>query len=242
MDDSKRLHRGDPVRIDPVRNFSGLYHLSGSDGGGRFTSTTPPSSNGIPAGGRESPRDEGVGLAYRVIETYMNEGRKNAGQFNNQPYNMRAVTDGFQELLERTIRIGSELLPLWLEVLGSAVRLDPAAMPYTAGTAPHQPASAAQTMASKAISIEMISNRPVQVSLDLREGSESLPLVTPGLHAVDPGKAALTDISFAPEPGGASLKLKISIPDTHPPGTYSGVVVNRDTGETHGTLSVRIAQ
>jgi hypothetical protein len=69
-----------------------------------------------------------------------------------------------------------------------------------------------------------------------------LPLITLGLRAVDEHKPPLNDIVFMPDGTGGGVKLKISIPDNHPPDTYSGVIVNRSTGEMQGTLSVRIAQ
>lgn len=241
MDDGKRLHREDPVRIGPIRNFSGLYHSSGPDTS-HFPSSGSSSPDGTPTKGQEPSRDESVGLAYQVIEKHISEGKKNAGQFNNQPYNTRPIADGFQELLERTLRYGSELFPLWLEILGSSVRIDPTRTQYAGGPVGQYTGQGAQSNHLRAVSIEMISTRPVQVSLDLREDSERLPLVTLGLRTVDANKPVLNDISFTPGQTGSSVKLRISIPDAHPPGTYSGVIVNRDTGETQGTLSVRIAQ
>ncbi len=180
MDDKKRLRRDDPVRTEPIRDFSGLYHWSSSDAPSS-NSSRPFSTNGSAAVGREHPSDE-IRLAYGVIDKHIDEGRKNAGQFSSQPYNARAVTDGFQELLERTLRYGSELLPMWLEILGSAVRMEPSRMPYGAGTAAQHAGGASQSKGSSGVSIEMVSTKPVEVSFDLRENSETLSLVTLGLR------------------------------------------------------------
>src|SRR5712675_1801466 len=124
MSDSKRIRRDDPVRTGPIRNFSGLYSWSGANGNSSHLSTSPSSEGGA-GEGQKGSRDEGVGLAYRVIEKHINDGKRNAGHFNGQPYNIRPITDGFQELLEKTLRYQSELVPLWLEALSTAVRLDP---------------------------------------------------------------------------------------------------------------------
>jgi hypothetical protein len=241
MSASDRFHRDKPTRIEPVRNFSGLYKWSESDTSSNgFTGST--TSNNVVSDGQENSRDEGVGLAYRVIEKHINDGKKNAGLFNGQPYNIRPITDGFQELLEKTLRYQSELLPLWLEALSSAVRFEPGRVTYPGASAGRSESKDAQTNGTKAISIEMSSTRPVQVSIDLRENSEMLPLITLGLRAVDEHKPPLNDITFVPDGTRGAIKLKISIPDNHPPDTYSGVIVNRSTGEMLGTLSVRIAQ
>jgi len=242
MSYSKRLHRDDPVRTGPIRNFSGLYQSNYSDGHSSNSSSSASSKNGAPADGRERSQDEGIGLAYRVIEKHIRDGKKNAERFNDQPYNARPITDGFPELLERTIRYQNELLPLWLQALGSAVRIDSLRMPNTPGPFTRPESNNPASHGSKAISLEIASARPVQVSLDLREHSEALPLISLGLRAVDENKPPLNDISFAPATTRGAIRLRISVPDSHPPGTYSGVIVNRDSGETLGTLSISIAE
>lgn len=239
MSDSKRLHRNDPARNGPIRNFSGLYQSSGPDCNPAVSSESQ-TANGVPPQGQEASRDEGVGLAYRVIEKHIMDGKRNAGHFNTQPYTTRAVTDGFQEILDRTLRFQTELLPLWIEALSSAVRVDPAQKPYTPGTAWRQERNSTARRNSRAISIEIASFRPVQVSLDLRENPESPPLLCLGLRAVDENKPPLNGISLTPETTRDALTLRIPIPDAHPPGIYSGVIVDGNTGETRGTLSVRI--
>src|ERR1700730_3904909 len=110
MGDVKRLYREDPDRIGPIRSFSGLYHSPPSESPN--SSSYGPSSNGTPIGEQDGAGDESVGLAYRVIDKHISDGKKNAGRFNDRPYNSRPVADGFQELLERTLRYQSELLPL----------------------------------------------------------------------------------------------------------------------------------
>ena len=92
-----------------------------------------------------------------------------------------------------------------------------------------------------AVSIEVVSLRPVQVSVELRPNSEFQSLVALGLSSVDPRKPMLKDVSLGPDEVVGRVKLRLRIPESQPPGTYSGVIVNRETGETRGTLSIRIA-
>src|SRR5271163_2944097 len=91
------------------------------------------------------------------------------------------------------------------------------------------------------VSIEVASRRPVQVSVDLRPNSEAKSLVALGLHSVDSRKPTLSDIRFVHDEAAGRIGLRIGVPESQPPGTYSGVIVNRDNGETRGTLSIRIA-
>jgi hypothetical protein len=65
--------------------------------------------------------------------------------------------------------------------------------------------------------------------------------MTHGLRAVDPGKPPLTEVAFIAAQGHGPPTLRILVPDDQPPGIYSGVIVDRESGETRGTLTVGIA-
>ena len=138
-------------------------------------------------------------------------------------------------MIEKTIRYSSELLPLWLEALTTAVRVESRRIPPAPPAADQQ----GRSQGSTAVAIEMVSSRPVTVSVDLRENSERMPLAALGLRAVDRTKPELSDIAIETDPAG-NIKLRIRIPESSPPATYSGVIVNSDTGESRGTLTVRV--
>jgi hypothetical protein len=231
MGEDKRLHRKDPERTGPVRSFTDLY-----------ISRDAARARGEDLNGEQAEdaaaREQGVGLAYRVIEQHINDGRRTAAMLNGQAYNTRTATDLLQEVIERTIRYSSELLPLWLEALTSALRIEPPRMssppPGTTSTEDRD-----RGEHSIAVALEMISSRPATVSIDLREDSQRMSLAVLGLRAVDPGKPELSDIDLEAGPAGG-LKLRICIPQSCPSGTFSGVIVNRETGESRGTLTVRV--
>jgi hypothetical protein len=235
----KRLHRQDPARTGPLRSFSNLYRRSDTPNGRvtRDHRASTEQANSV-AGG--APLAEGVELAYRVIERYVSEGRRTAEQFNSEPYSLRSAADGSQELLQTILRLQTEMLPLWLDTMRSMLGADASPLSYAPGSRPSAATNGAAKAGSAAVSIELISSRPVRVSLELREHSETLPLVSLGLRAVDPDKQMLTDISFVAGDNGDGRRLRIRIPDGQPPGVYSGVIVNRDTGEARGTLGVRL--
>ena len=233
MGDDKRLHRPDPERTGPIRSFTERYIAHPAtrvreEAGGSGISET---GVGI--------QEQGIDLAYQVIDKHINDGRRTAAMLNGQPYNTRAATDRLQEAIERTIRYSSELLPLWLEALTTAVRIEPSRMPPVPSPNASMDESQPRNEHSVAVAVEIQATRPVSVSVDMRENSERMPLVALGLRAIDRSKPELSAISIAPDPAGG-IKLKICIPDESPSGTYSGVIVNSDTGESRGTLTVRL--
>jgi hypothetical protein len=239
MSNRKRLHRAAPARTAPLRNFSKLYGLSDSP---NSTNSAKPAHPDTPRKVRSAgPLAEGVELAYSVIDKYIAEGRRTAEGISNQAYTTRAPNDNLQDILERTLRFQSEMLPLWIETLATLVKVAP--LQNGAATTPQawpRPGGAPKSE-TMAVSIEVVSLRPVQVSVELWPSAEAQSLVALGLNAVDPKKPVLTDISLVPDEVPGRIKLRLRIPESQPPGTYSGVIVNRDNGETRGTLSIRIA-
>jgi hypothetical protein len=232
MGDDKRLHRQDPERTGPIRNFTEMYIARPA---AKVREETAAKS--IEPDDPSGAQGLGIDLAYKIIDKHINDGRRTAAMLNGQPYNTRAASDRLQEVIERTIRFSSEMLPLWLEALTTALRIEPPQRPIAS------PASTGQTErtdGSIAVAIELVSTRPVTVSVDLRENSERMPLAALGLRALDRSKPELSDIGIEPEPAGG-IKLKISIPQSSPPGIYSGVIVNSVTGESRGTLTVRVS-
>jgi len=240
MGDRKRLHREDPARIAPVRNFSKLYSRFSSVNGTNAAKAVQPDAPARAKGGG-GPLAEGVELAYNVIEKYIAEGRRTAEGFSNQQYATRSPNDNLQVLVERMLRFQAEMLPLWIETLAALVKVDPArnAHPPASDVGPRS--NGAQNADTMAVIIEVVSLRPVQVSVELRPNSEPQSLVALGLSAVDSGKPILKDISLLSDEVAGRVKLRLRIPESQPPGTYSGVIVNRESGETRGTLSIRIA-
>jgi hypothetical protein len=122
MSDRKRLHRADPARIAPVRNFSKLY--SGSDSADGANPAKPAQSGASRKVRSAGPLAEGVELAYSVIDKYVAEGRRTAEGISDKPYTTRAPNDNLQDILERILRFQSEVLPLWIETLATLVKVD----------------------------------------------------------------------------------------------------------------------
>jgi hypothetical protein len=240
MSENEWLRREDPERNGPIRNFSGLYQWSAADANSNNPSK-PPSPNGGSSEGPGDSSEGGVGLAYRVIEKHINDGKRNAGQFNNKPYNTSTLTDGLQDVLERTIRSQIELIPGWIDALGSAFRIEASRMPYPPASPAKSQFNGVAKQASRPMSIEVTSIRPVRVSINFSENREPQPVVALR-DGLDETKPQLSDVRFAFDAASEEMNVRISVPDNQPPGVYSGVIVSRETGEPLGTLSVRIAE
>jgi hypothetical protein len=238
VSDRKRLHREDPLRTGPIRGFAGLYRRPDSLNG--RANSVESSEQVRPRAQSNDPLTRGVELAYQVIEKYIVDGRRTAEQLNNQPYNARPPVDALQEMLQRMLRYQSDLIPLWVNILGNLVKVDPSRMPSPGASHNGPAANGASKNGARGLAFELASSRPVRVQLDLRDSSNGRPLTTHGLHAVEADKPALTEIKFLPAEGDGPGTLRISIPADQPPGAYAGVVVDHATGEPHGTLSVII--
>lgn len=240
-----RLHKEDSARTEPNRNWSTLYRQPHS-WGFHTTSAEPP----VTAQEKQEPRSEnivshGVELGYRVVEEHIRQGQHTAQQINNHPPNShpRTVKSDIQTLIERLARYYTDLGSVWGDLINS-LAADPNFLDNLLRPLQPQPVPAMHNGTPKnraaTVAIEVTSPRPTQVILDLHPGAEGLLLTTPGLHAVDSQKPPLTEVIFEPSIDDGNLCLRIRVPDGHPPGTYTGVIVDREAHVPRGTLSIRI--
>jgi hypothetical protein len=240
MSDDERLQRPDPGRTEPIRRWSDFYRRADVD-----PAASPVDANGAssdPATGSTTNGDgSAVELGYRVIESYLNQGRRMAEQLNGLPYGQRGMPDGVAEVIERTMRAYNDLLPAWLQIASSMVKVDQLGVRDSGANPARGSSDPSKGEGRTRIAVETVSRRPVRVLLDLSEGSSVLSLMTHGLRAIDPEKPALAEVSFIPAPQGCAT-LRIVVPDGLPPGHYTGVVVDREKEEARGTLSIQVSE
>lgn len=243
MSERQRLRREDPARTEPIRNWSNLYRASNSwNAQSPGVSADGVSGNGA---GRDSI-EHGVRTGYQVIEEHIREIRRGQGiarEMNRGPYESRGIGDDIQDVVERLYRYSRDWLPMWIDLAGSIARapqiLRDLANPRPRGNEAREGGAQANERANESIAVEILSNRLTRVTIDLRPNSEGLALGVGALHAMDPGKPALTGVSFVRDAGGG-LVLRILVPEEHPAGVYNGVIAELESGEARGTLSVRI--
>jgi hypothetical protein len=231
VDKTRRIRRENPERCGPVRSFSKLFAESS------VVHDNAGSSNGFhtseePSGAGRDPIAEGVKRAYQVIDEYIAQGRRAAEQFVGKTgFSAAPSPANLQVLFEQMMRRQTELLPLWLELLGA---LTSSERPFVS---PSKPGEATLQGTAK-VAIEISSRQLAQVDLDLRSNSPFAELTIPGLHSVDGEHQPIREIAF--ESTLARHVIRIRVPDDQPSGTYAGVIVNRKSGHACGSLTVRV--
>ncbi len=239
MSDRERLRREDPVRTAPIRNWSTLYRRS--DSWNLREPSAQPKPAGESGGGSWNVVSHGVELGYRVIEDQIHQGQRVAEQLSRRSYDSGAAEGDLREVADRAWRFLTDLGALWIEFLSSLAGDSDVVRKVLGALQPRSESStSASTDGAIAVSIEVSCARPARVKLDLRSHSERMPLVCQELRALDAGKPPLTDVGFDSDPDRL-VSLRIRVPEAHPPGIYVGAVIDSDTGEPRGTLSVRLA-
>lgn len=220
----QRHSREDPERTEPIRDFSGAFRDPDSAGG----------SGKADAAKGEDFVTSGVRLGYRLVEEQIRRGRRAARHASGQ---FKSSSSELQDLTERALRFYSDASRFWFDraadLLAPFDLDDLMAEDEAAGTAPEAAPGGTAFMP-----LDVASSRPVRVRLNLRPGSESLPLDVIQPRARDVAKPPLMNVSFTQEAAGTGLTLRI--PDDQPADVYHGVVCHRDSGEPLGTLSVEI--
>ena len=203
----------------------------------------------------------GIETAYRVIDKHLQEGRRAAqarmgrdGRTGPGGFAAAAAAspgagiaqDSIQELVAQGIRFYSSLAPLWSGVLdsiaSSTVARDGARADGRAA-APRAPADMLRTAASGAaapVIVEIASTRMTRITVDLAPNPGAGTLAINGLHALEAEKPPLKDIAFTIEAGSNRAVVRLRVPDGQPAGTYCGVIVDKDSGEPRGTITLRV--
>jgi hypothetical protein len=202
----------------------------------------------------------GVESAYRVIDEHLQEGRRAAQARLDEarattsvasnmsaldPAGIKNATDSLQEMITQGVRFYSSLAPLWAGFVNSMATsagvLNPSTTtPAGAPLAPAPMPRGAYMTGAAPISIEIASARMTRVTIDLAPQASATNLATTGLHALEPGRPPLADITFTIDASANRPVVRIRVPDDQPAGVYNGVVVDKDSGDLRGTLTVRI--
>ena len=210
--EAERLHRQDPARDGPNREFPRYVR-----------------SHGL--GGRPQPGDDpiaqGVKLGYSVLDEQMREGRRLAERLRGG-IRPGATAPEFGPLIERALNIYRDMGSLAFaaaEALAGASSL-------RGGKSEPAPSQA------NPYAIEVKSSRRAHVKLDLRGSARALQ-VGP-LQAALGGAKPIESVGFEIGAQGGEPKLVLDVADDQPAGIYNAVIVDADSGEALGTLTVRI--
>jgi hypothetical protein len=249
MSFNDRVKRPPLERMQAIRNWSTLFKGPGTDGG------TPAPGDSDQASLNDVVT-RSVDLGYRVVDEYIRQGQKAAQRLNDRSYGAQTMAGDAQDLAMRMTQYASDFAAVWLQLVqlaaagnpsppapkagGGGERATPEAVAATAdtttGLSPH---SEAREEAIR-VRIEMRSAQPAEVAVDLRPDAARQPLIVHALRAVDAEKPRLTEVSFEPGSDLGAACLRIRVPVGHPPGIYSGLMIDEATSRPVGSVSVTI--
>jgi len=236
----ERLRREDCLRTGPIRNWSTLYRRSNS--WNLRDPSVPPSTAGEASDGScGDVVSHAVELGYRVVEDQIRQGQRIAEQLSTRSYDSHAMKGDLRDVAERAWRYYTDLGALWVDFLaslaGNGELMRGLVAAWKAG--PGETSPPASSDGTNAIPVEVASARFAQVIPELRPHCETMPLRCQALHAGESGKPPLTDVHFETAANGR-LHLRVRIGDAQPPGTYTGTVINSQTGDLCGTVTVKL--
>ena len=223
MAKKQRLRREDPERTAPIRRFSTMFRKDEQDN---------DKTRDGPSTKMQDDISDAVRMGYSVIEEQIRQGQRAAQQLGGMPSGVGSATFGVNDIANRLLQYSTDLAALHFDLM--ATLLHPAAMSGAMpGAAPSQDSGAR-------VMIEIESKRKNQVTLDLWPHSQTANLTVPALHAAESDKSPLTDVSFVPGTDDVPARLHIVVSDSQPPGLYSGLILDADSGQANGTLSLRL--
>jgi len=174
-----------------------------------------------------------VGLGYKVVDDHIGQGRVAAQRVREGSYNSGHVEEDITQLINRMVYLAKEMGVVAFDVM-SAVMQDPRSASRSASATPGPSEGPASQF-----TIETRSTRPVQVKYQFSPTTPRFEPSVPVLHSADKGGPPLTGVKFVSGEDKRPV-LKIEIPDQHPPGTYTGPIVDRNSKQEGGTLSISI--
>jgi hypothetical protein len=209
-------------------------------------------------------------MGYRVIEEYLRQGQNVARSVGIPYLGGGPAEEGLQNRMGAMVRSFSDFAGLWMDLMGRGApgtpgaatpgvtppagtagpfpaSVDPGAAEVPKAVVPEAPeapnppgASESQTAASWAFTFDIESARRIEVSVDLRPRSSGLALTVHDLRAPEPDKPRLAGVTIVGLPDEERVSIRIQVPEDHPPGVYSGIILDERTSLPRGTLSVRI--
>ena len=239
-----RIRRPDLERHGPIRDAT--TYLRDSDSWNEKTQdgTSREDGQGSKVGSFDDVVTQGVKLGYKVIEQYISQGQRVAEQIS-RPFQKGVPEAGAADVVHGVVRLYKDMA----DVCGNALDLiarNPGFWSWLGSFAQsngtHAPGGMPGTLngTGAAFSVEITSTRPTEVMLNVGPSPHPyIPLVH-ALHAPDRRVPPLTSIAFQRSPKSNMPVLLLKIPAKQPSGLYTGVVVDKDTNQPRGTLTVRV--
>ena len=256
MSSSDHVKRPPLERIQPIRNWSTLFKGPVAHGGSADAESA--TGAGTDHASLNDVVSRSVDLGYRVVDEYIRQGQKAAQRLNERSYGVQTMASDVQDLAMRMTQYASDFAAVWLQLVqlaaagnsapgapraaGGVDRATPeaAAVPTGDGAVGRAGRAEATSPGATRVRIEVRSAQPTDMAVDIRPDGANRPLIVHALRAVDPDKPRLDGVRFEPGSEEAAACLRIDVPAGHPPGVYSGLMIDQGTSRPVGTVSVTI--
>jgi hypothetical protein len=243
---TERIRRPELERSGPIRDATNYLRDSDS-----WTEKNPNDNSRQGNGGQSSKAGsfddvvtQGVKLGYKVIEQYITQGQRVAEQIS-RPFQKGVPEAGTADVVQGMVRLYKDMADVCGNALDLMVR-NPVFWSWLGSFAQNSDLHAQNggpgtlNGTGAAFSVEILSARPTEVMLDVEPSPQPYTPFVHALHAPDRKVAPLTSIAFQKSPKSNMPVLLLKIPPKQPSGLYTGVVVDRDTNQPRGTLTVRV--
>lgn len=232
----ERRRRPEPERRAPIRG--GWLDLFGPP-------SRPPAEppGGSAGGGPSDTIARAVELGYRVVDDYVRQGQAAAQRSRDPAAAAGGLGGDVQDMMTRWFQYTSELSELWFRMIGLAAAgaAPGAAAPGTPPVgAPGAAAEPGPAPARSRVAVAVSCARPVEVILDLRPEACGERLRAHDLRSADADRPRIEGVVV--ERGADGVTLRIRVPDTHPDGTYSGLLLDEASSVPVGSVSVRVGR
>jgi hypothetical protein len=237
--DDERLHRPPPQRPGPRRAV--IPEAEGVNG-------RPVDSGGQGSAG-DDVASRAVNAAYRVVEDNIQEGRRAAERLRGAGPAPADASPGARAIAGRLMHLTRDLGGTWVDLILAVLKepevravIDRLTLhdrgPVASMSSPVAPAPSPATSITQRVS----SRKPVEVTLSpLPALARSAAPAVAGLHALSPASPPIDRVALTRRPDGG-LELAITIADDQPADTYWGALVDVDSRQPIGTLTVRILE
>jgi hypothetical protein len=175
-----------------------------------------------------SSQDEAsVGSAYDVIERYMKEGQRIAAKFGDA-YSELDLGENVNEMQARWFELTGELMANWFDLLGAAGERRAAG---TTNTRRHP--------ATPEVEFEVKSRRRARFSARFSPGAQRFNLSGPAARCENSDARPIRWQATSTHDSD-SIRLCARIKAKQPPGHYTANIVNANTGEILGSLTIDV--
>jgi hypothetical protein len=94
---------------------------------------------------------------------------------------------------------------------------------------------------SAGVSVQVVSTRKFEISVDLLDAGEQGDLELHQLVASDRALSPIMDVKVERDASGRRIVVRIHVPEAQPSGTYNGMLLERGTHRPRGTVSLSLA-